>query len=62
MGKARVIDDDIENLTRQLGRHIRSIGHIKRQRMGHTARIRAFMDFMAGALMAEVDLLEGRAG
>ena len=28
----------------------------------HTARIRAFMDFMAGALMAEVDLLEGRAG
>lgn len=28
----------------------------------HTARIRAFMDFMADALMAEVELLEGRAG
>lgn len=28
----------------------------------HTARIRAFMDFMANALMAEVELLEGRAG
>ncbi|MDP4796890.1 MAG: LysR family transcriptional regulator [Rhodospirillales bacterium] len=26
----------------------------------HTARVRAFMDFMGDALMAEVDLLEGR--
>ncbi len=28
----------------------------------HTARVRAFMDFMAGALSGDVDLLEGRAG
>lgn len=27
----------------------------------HTARVRAFMDFMADALKADVDLLEGRA-
>ncbi len=28
----------------------------------HTGRVRAFMDFMAGALSSETDLLEGRAG
>lgn len=28
----------------------------------HTARVRAFMDFMAESLSAEIDLLEGRAG
>lgn len=28
----------------------------------HTARVRAFMDFMADALKADIDLLEGRAG
>lgn len=28
----------------------------------HTARVRAFMDFMADALIGDVDLLEGRAG
>lgn len=28
----------------------------------HTGRVRAFMDFMAGSLATEIDLLEGRAG
>ena len=28
----------------------------------HTARVRAFMDFMADALKSDMDLLEGRAG
>ncbi len=28
----------------------------------HTGRVRAFMDFMAASLAAEIDLLEGRAG